>query len=277
MINWSWRRRRASRRGAPGLVVTGPGRRPMGRGRCGLANSPRAPPELRLHAPTTCLLGVHHHGMAAYGSTPPTIHTAYSSTCIYAHVKGKTGQEKQKKKAAEPRARRYLQIYFRARHAVTLRPPRRPVVPHVMERRSQQVPGTGACSRAGTRAVCSCGLWFLAYVSAAWHVFLQPFPCADRVYFYSLQYRLFLQIKWWSYLYTMEEHAADGWSQLGFVLPPASRKAAIPAAPAASVSVWLPLVTWESSELLAKKEPEKDGVWYACLRSVCTHTCCIYF
>jgi hypothetical protein len=57
----------------------------------------------------------------------------------------KTGEEKHAEKVKKlrdphPRARRYLQIYFLARHAVTLRPPRHPG-PTCHRERSQQSPG----------------------------------------------------------------------------------------------------------------------------------------
>ena len=94
----------------------------------------------------------------------------------------KTGEEKHAEKVKKlrdphPRARRYLQIYFQARHAVTLGPPRCRG-PTCHSQRSQKKPGgTGACSAAGTQARDRC-----AHVgSDFWCTSLAP-----GTYFYSL-------------------------------------------------------------------------------------------
>jgi hypothetical protein len=74
------------RRGAPRLVARGTGR-PMGMGRCGLANPPRAPPGLHLHAARTHLLSVHHHGHGslAYGWLYATkLHVPHRIQYVYA-------------------------------------------------------------------------------------------------------------------------------------------------------------------------------------------------
>jgi len=107
------------RRGAPRLVARGTGR-PMGMGRCGLANPPRAPPGLHLHAARTHLLSVHHHGLGslAYGWLYATkLHVPHRIQYVYAHACKPGAVRKCARKSARERLRNrvpadILQIYF---------------------------------------------------------------------------------------------------------------------------------------------------------------------
>jgi len=100
----------------------------------------------------------------------------------------KTGEEKHAEKVKKlrdphPRARRYLQIYFQARHAVTLGPPRCRG-PTCHSQRSQKKPGGQARAALQVRRpetgvlmwalISGVRLWRLARISTA-------FSCAERI------------------------------------------------------------------------------------------------